>query len=94
MNQEEINSKLKEVSTRIKLLKRFVTREFSELVSKRFLEIEEEIENLRKEMQGKIQMLEEKIAELKAREEEEKAFKEALERLSKKIDRKILKELE
>ncbi len=93
MNMEDVEVRLRELATRISNLKKFVTREFAEIISSRFLEIEEEIERLRREMREKLAGIEERMAQIEIDERENREYLQALEKL-RKIDRRILEELD
>ncbi len=91
---QDVEIRLRELATRINNLKKFVTQEFAEIISSRFLEIEEEIEKLRRETEKKLAGIEERIARMEAEERERNEYAQALEKLKRKIDRKILEELD
>ncbi len=91
---EEIEFKLKEINTRISNLKKFVTGEFTEVISNRFLFLEEELNEFRKTVEKKLKEIEEKLRELETKRKDEREYIKALEKMSRKIDKSILRELE
>jgi F0F1-type ATP synthase membrane subunit b/b' len=94
MEMHDIEFRLKELSTRINNLKKFVTGEFSEIISNRFLSIEEELENLRASIEARLKAIEEKLRELEASQEDFREYNQALEKLSRRIDKSILRQLD
>ena len=91
---DEIEFRLKELSTRVHNLRKFVIHELSEVILRRFTEIEEEMENLRKELYSKVSDLEERLRKLEIEQKEMNEYSKTLEKLSRKINKNILKELE
>lgn len=91
---DDIEFRLKELSTRIHSLRKFVTHELSEVISRRFTEIEEEIESIRKEIFQRIENIEKRLNEIEIKQKEEKEYSKVIEKLSRKINKNILRELE
>ena len=91
---QDIEFRLKELSTRINHLRKFIIYELSEVISRRFTEIEEEIENLRKDVFERINSLEERLRAIEIEQKEAQEYSKAIEKLSKKLNKNILRELE
>lgn len=90
----DIEFRLKELSTRINHLRKFVIHELSEVISRRFTEIEEEIENLRKDVFERINRIEERLRAIEIEQKEAQEYSKTIEKLSRKLNKNILRELE
>ncbi len=92
--EEELRYKIREIESRILNLKKFVTKDLVDIINSRVLHIEEELERLKKELDKKIQYLEEKLKDLEITQEEAFEYQRLKEKLEKRIDKNILNELD
>ncbi len=80
---KELEYKIKELEARIKNLKSFVSRDLVDIINSRLIEVEKEIERVKRE-----------IADMRIKLEEVTEYEKLKEKLEKKIDRRILDELD
>jgi hypothetical protein len=94
MENFELELKLKALNRKYMLLKKFLAEEFAETISKRLERIEKEISELKRVTDEKILQIEERLNLLEEELHERKELEKIMNKLSRRIDKSILNELD